>query len=59
MQDIPNPGTSPPETPTPPSEPAQPSQPAQPTIPPAEAPQPAPDIDVPSPGSAPTGANDG
>ena len=54
MQQEPN--TTPPETPAQPSEPAQPSQPAQPTIPPAEAPPIAPDIDIPAPGSSPTGS---
>jgi len=50
------PSTTPPETPPQPSEPAQPSQPAQPTVPPAEAPPIAPDIDIPAPGSSPTGS---
>lgn len=59
MQDVPNPSTTPPETPGQPVEPTQPSQPAQPTTPPAEAPQPPPDIDIPSPGGAPTGLVDG
>jgi len=54
MQDVPNPAAPPPETP-PPAEPAQPSQPAQPTIPPDEMPQTTPDVDVPSPGTSPTG----
>jgi len=50
MQDVPNPATPPVENPV------QPSEPAQPTIPPAEAPQPPPDIDIPAPGNQPTGA---
>ena len=50
------PETTPPETPPQPAEPIQPSQPAQPTVPPAEAPQIAPDVDIPAPGTAsPTG----
>lgn len=49
MQQTPEP--PPPETPPQQPEPAQPSQPAQPTIPPAEAPQVAPDIDIPAPGN--------
>ena len=59
MQDVPSPGSPPPETPTPPAEPAQPSQPAQPTAPPVEAPQTPPDIDIPAPGTQPPGSADG
>ena len=53
MQQNPNP--TPPETPPQPSEPVQPTQPAQPTVPPAEAPQVAPDVDIPAPGTSPPG----
>jgi hypothetical protein len=45
------PETTPPETPAQPPEPVQPAQPAQPTVPPAEAPQVAPDVDIPAPGT--------
>ena len=34
----------------------KPAQPAQPTVPPAEAPQVAPDVDIPAPGTAPPGS---
>jgi hypothetical protein len=53
MQQNPNP--TPPETPATPAEPIQPGQPAQPTVPPAEAPQVAPDVDIPAPGTTPPG----
>lgn len=50
MQDTPHPD-APPEQPATPTEPAQPSQPAEPTVPPAEAPMPGGDVDVPAPGT--------
>ena len=53
MQQTPDP--TPPETPTQPAEPIQPSEPAQPTVPPAEAPQIAPDVDIPAPGTTAPG----
>ena len=51
MSDNPRPDEMPPE----PSQPPQPSQPAEPTVPPSEAPMPGGDVDIPAPGSTPSG----
>ena len=51
MSDNPRPDEMPPE----PSQPAQPSKPAEPTVPPSEAPMPGGDVDIPAPGSTPSG----
>ena len=43
------------DNPRPDEMPPEPSQPAEPTVPPSEAPMPGGDVDIPAPGSTPSG----